>query len=167
MATAKKGMSTETKVEIGIGAAALAAAAAGASYYFYGDKGAKKHRAAASKWAKGMKADVIKQAKKVQKLDQKAVAKIVDAATVAYSTARSVDKNDVAAAARELKKNWKAVQTEISGVAKKALTTAKSVKKSVTSAKKTATKTVKKVAPKKAAPAPKKTVKKSTKKNSR
>ncbi|MDB4991761.1 MAG: hypothetical protein JWL75_6 [Parcubacteria group bacterium] len=160
MASAKKGMSTETKVEIGVGAAALAAAAAGAGYYFYGDKGAKKHRAAASKWAKDMKTSVVKEAKKVKKLDQKAMTKIVDAAAAAYSTARSVDRNDITAAARELKKNWKAVQAEVSGAANKAV---KSVKKSASNAKKT----VKKAAPKKAAPkkaAPKKSAKKSTKK---
>lgn len=152
MAPAKKanakGMKKETKVALEVGAAALAAAAAGAGYYFYGDKGAKKHRAAASKWAKGMKADVVKEAKKVKKLDQQAMTKIVDAATAAYSTARSVNKSELSAAARELKKNWKTVQAELTGVARKAVGGGKkAAKKSVSSAKKT----VKKSAPKKAA----------------
>ncbi len=141
MAPAKKGMSTETKVEIGVGAAALAAAAAGAGYYFYGDKNAKKHRAAATKWAKGMKADVIAEAKKVKKFDQKVMGQIVDSVSAAYTSVRSVDKKDLTAAARELKKNWKAVQAEISGMTK-----------SAAPAKKTVKKVAKKAAPKKAAP---------------
>lgn len=114
MASAKKGISKDTKVALEVGAGVLAAAAAaGASYYFYGDKAAKKHRAAATKWAKGMKADVIKEAKKLQKLDQKAVGALVDKAAAAYSTARSVDKTDLAAASRELKKHWRKVEEEI------------------------------------------------------
>jgi uncharacterized protein HemX len=63
----KKGQSNAMiAAEIGAGVVAAAGAAA-AGYYFYGDKKAKKHRQAAAKWAKGMKADVIKEAKKVQR----------------------------------------------------------------------------------------------------
>lgn len=148
MATGKKKQST-AKVAMEVGAGVLAAAAAaGAGYYFYGDKNAKKHRASASKWAKGMKADVLKEAKKIKKLDQKAVTAIVDKAAAAYATARSVDKKDLAAAAKELKKHWKMVEGEVTGVAKKVVSKAK---KAVAPAKKAVKKTVKKAAPKKAA----------------
>ncbi|MEO6536586.1 MAG: hypothetical protein ABIT47_02765 [Candidatus Paceibacterota bacterium] len=154
----KKGQSTATTVmEVGAGVLA-AAAAAGAGYYFYGDKNAKKHRASASKWAKDMKNDVVKEAKKVKKLDQKAIATIVDRASAAYSTVRSIDKKNLASAATELKKNWKEVQREIASAGKSAT---KSVKKTVASAKKSVKKVVKKAAPKKAV---KKAGKKSTKK---
>jgi hypothetical protein len=144
----KKGQSNAMiAAEIGAGVVAAAGAAA-AGYYFYGDKKAKKHRQAAAKWAKGMKADVIKEAKKVQKLDQKVMAKIVDNAAAAYAGVRSVNAADVQAAAAELKRNWQMIQAESAAagrVAKKAVK--KAVKKG----------TAKKVAPKKAA-------KKSTKK---
>ncbi|MDB5245190.1 MAG: hypothetical protein JWN90_295 [Parcubacteria group bacterium] len=155
-AKGKKGQSTATTVmEVGAGVLA-AAAAAGAGYYFYGDKNAKKHRAAASKWTKDMKNDVLKEAKKLKKLDQKAIATIVDRASAAYSTVRSIDKNDLKSAATELKRNWKEVQREITSAGKSA---SKSVKKTASSA----TKSVKKAVKKATSPA-KKSVKKTVKK---
>jgi hypothetical protein len=144
MASGKKEQGKAAKAaEIGAGVLA-AAAAAGAGYYFYGDKNAKKHRAAASKWAKGMKADVLKEAKKLKKIDQKTVATVVDKAAAAYASARSVDKKDVAAAARELKKQWKKVEAEISKAKTSVRAAKKSVKKTVSNAKKTAKKSAKK-----------------------
>lgn len=148
MASAKKKQSTaKTAMEVGAGVLA-AAAAAGAGYYFYGDKDAKKHRAAATKWAKGMKADVVKEAKKLKNIDQKTVASIVDKAAAAYATARAVDAKDLKAAAQELKKNWKMLQAEVGGTAKKAVS---KVKKAVAPKKAAPKKAVKKAAPKKAA----------------
>lgn len=153
----KKGMDTTTAVEIGAGVLA-AAAAAGAGYYFYGAKNAKRHRQAASKWAKGMKNEVVREAKKVKNIDQKTVAKIVDRAAVAYQGMRTVDAADLRAAAQELKKNWREVQREIGGAAtsmkRKATGTAKAVKKTAKTGVKKAAKraTPKKAAPKKSAP---------------
>lgn len=145
MASKKQG-TAKTALEVG----AVVAAAAAAGYYFYGDKNAKKHRAAASKWAKGMKADVLKEAKKLKKLDQKAVGSIVDKASAAYMTARSVDKKDVAAAARELKKHWKSVQAELGAAGAKVKSAAKKAMKKATP-KKAVKKRPAKKAPKKAA----------------
>lgn len=159
----KKGMDTSTMVEIGAGVLA-AAAAAGAGYYFYGDKNAKKHRQAASKWAKGMKQEVVKEAKKLKKIDQKTMAKIVDRAAVAYQGVRTVDAGDLRAAAQELKKNWREVQREVGAAAGKmkrqAKSTAKALKKT---AKKGAKKAAKKASPKKSAKkAPKKAAKRAS-----
>jgi hypothetical protein len=159
MATAKKGATKSAKnkknavlaAEVGAGVAAAGAAAL-AGYYFYGDKHAKKHRQSASKWAKGMKSDVVKQAKKVQKLDRAAMAAIVDRAAAAYEGARSVDMTEVRRAAAELKQNWQEIQREVGR-------SAGTAKKSATSAKKSVKKATKKAAPKKAAP--KKVAKKS------
>ncbi len=149
--TAKKSSNGQSKAviaaEIGAGVAAVGAAAA-AGYYFYGDKKAKKHRQAASKWAKGMKTQVIKEAKKVEKMDKKVIAAIVDNAAAAYQGVRSVDAEDVRRAAAELKQNWEMIQAE-------AVAAGRAAKKSVKKATKKAP--VKKAAPKKAA-------KKSTKK---
>lgn len=156
----KKQSKTKTALEVGAGVAAVAAAA-GAGYYFYGDKNAKKHRAAAKKWTKDMKISVVKEAKKLKKIDQKAMAKVVDAVAGAYQGVRSVDTKDLKAASAELKKHWKNVQAEVSGAAKSARGSAKkavgkakkAAKKTVSAAKKTvkgATKKVAKKAPKKA-----------------
>src|SRR3990167_3026215 len=111
MAT-KKRNSAKTAVEVGAGVIA-AAAAAGAGYYFYGDKKAKKHRQAASKWAQGMKKEVVREAKKLKRLDQKAMARIVDQAASVYEGARAIDRKDLRAAAGELKRNWEMGKREV------------------------------------------------------
>jgi len=145
-APAKKGMSTLKKAELGAGVLAAVAAAAGASYYFYGAKDAKKHRNATTKWAKGLKNDVVREAKKLKDLDEKAMATIVDQVAKAYKGLDDVTPGDLRAAVAELKGNWDSVRKEL----KKTTTKAKaSVKKAVTKA------------------APKKAVKKAAKKTSR
>lgn len=108
---AKKKTNTGMKVAEAAGAAALAAAAAG--YYFYGTAKAKKHRQAASVWAKGLKSDVTKKVKTLKKIDAKSVAKVVDEAASAYHTMRGVATTDVHHAAKELKANWKRVHAEL------------------------------------------------------
>ncbi len=96
----------------GIGAAALAAAAAGAGYYFYASKDAKKHRQAASTWAKGLKREVVKRAKTLKKIDARAIARAVDEAAEIYDGVRGVSAADLRAATKELKANWKKMQAE-------------------------------------------------------
>lgn len=146
MATAKKrnAKNKDAIIAAEIGAAVVAAGvAAAAGYYFYGARDAKKHRAAASKWARGMKAEVVREAKKAKKLDKKTVTTIVDAVAAAYMGARAIDPAQLKAAARELKTNWRELEREIGSAGKTA-------KKAAKGATKKATKTVKK-ATKKAA----------------
>ena len=147
-APTKKGgkkMSNLQKAEIGAGVLAAVAAASAAGYYFYGAKDAKKHRNATTKWAKGLKNDVVREAKKLKDLDEKAMAAIVDQAAKAYKGLDDVTPGDLRAAVQELKGNWESVKKELKRTTKKASSSAK--------------KTVKKAAPKKAA---KKTAKKSS-----
>lgn len=152
----KKGGQSGAMLAAEIGAGVLAAAAAaGAGYYFYGAKGAKKHRHAASVWAKGMKRDVIRQAKKVKKIDQAAMAAIVDEVARGYSTARGASAADVHLAATELKRNWDAIRRELGAstkrvtkAVKKAAAPKKAAKKSPAKAKKPVKKVAKKAAKK-------------------
>lgn len=140
MASKKNGM----KIAETVGAGAVLAAAAG--YYFYGTKNAKKHRQAASAWAKGMKKDVEKQVASLRKVDAKSVAKIVDEASKRYHKAKGVSLQDVHAAAKELKSNWKTIQKELEP-SRNVKRTVRTVKKAVTgaaSAKKKVTKVAKK-----------------------
>lgn len=139
-------MSGMQKAEIGAGVLAAVAAASAAGYYFYGTKDAKKHRNATQKWAKGLKNDVVREAKKLKDLDEKAIAMVVDTAAKAYKGLDDVTPGDLRAAVTELKGNWESVKKELRGATKKATTSAK--------------KTVKKAAPKKVAKAVKKAVKK-------
>lgn len=115
MATKKNNRATKRKVPAaGIAAGVVAAtAAAGAAYYFYGAKGAKRHRAAAAKWAGGMKREVVKEAKKIQKLDDKVMHGIIDRVAGTYRAARSVDPEEIRQAAMELKKNWQKIRAEL------------------------------------------------------
>jgi len=154
MAT-KKQSNGKVAAEVGAGVLAVAAAA-GAGYYFYGSDNAKKHRAAATKWAKGMKADVLKETKKLKRVDQKQIAQIVDRAAAAYASARTANTAEVKAAAAELKKNWQRVREEIAARTKRSAPARKAAKKSS-----------KKAAPKKASKKAVKKAPKSTKKRSR
>ncbi len=129
-APAKKGMSNLAKAEVGAGLLAAAVAAAGAGYYFYGAKDAKKHRNATAKWAKGLKNDVVREAKKLKDLDEKAMAVIVDQAAKAYKGLDDVTPGDLKAAVAELKGNWESVKKELRrGGAKAKSAVKKAVKK--------------------------------------
>lgn len=129
---AKKKMTRMEAVEIGAGVLAAVAAAGAAGYYFYGSKDAKKHRSATARWATGLKKDVIREAKKLKKLDEAAMAAIVDNAAKAYKGMQNVTPADLKAAVSELKGNWAEVRKELSrtGVAKKPAAK-KAVKKAV------------------------------------
>lgn len=127
-----KAKTKETMKKAGIGAGVLAAAAgaAAAGYYFYASDHAKKHRQAASRWAKGLKSDVVREAKKLKKLDRRQIVRIVDEAALAYENMRGLDKKDLAAAVRELKRNWEYLEREIrAGSARTKTRAKKSVKK--------------------------------------
>ncbi len=126
---------TKSKVAVGVGLGLAAAAAAGAGYYFYGSKSAGANRKKAAKWATDLETKVKQNAKKLKKIDQKAYATIVDEATRALASVKSIDQNDLRGAAMELKQNWKNVEAEI----------VRSMKSGSSSAKKTAVKTVGKV----------------------
>lgn len=151
MANSKSGVSG-SKVIAGAGLALAAAAAAGAGYFFYGHKNGARHRAKAARWAKSLHADVLKKAKKIKDIDEKAFAAVVAEASKAYETVKGVDKKDLIAAGEELRASWAHIQKEISRTTKKgAKAVAGAKKKVVTSVKKAVTKTL---------PAAKKTVKK-------
>ena len=129
-ATKKSGTAA---VVAGAGAVALTAAAAGAAgYYFYGTAKAKKHRQAASAWAKGLKKDVTSKIKTLKKIDSKAIAQAVDDAAAAYQGVRGVASTDVKLAATELKKNWKMLEREFAP-SKEVRKTVKKVEKTIAS----------------------------------
>ncbi len=104
------------KVGLGVGLGLAAAAASAAGYYFYASKDAANNRKKVSKWATDMKSDVIEKAKKMKKFDQRAYKIIVDESMKAYKSVKSVNPQDLALAAAELKENWKAVEAELSRV---------------------------------------------------
>ena len=132
------------KVAAGVGLGLAAAAAGAAGFFFFGSKDAAKHRQKASAWSRKLHADVVKKAKSLKKLDEKAMRTIVDESTSAYAKVKSIDKADLAGAARELKSNWKHISAELSRVAKKDVKVVKkAAKAAVSKAKKTVSKATK------------------------
>lgn len=143
----KQERKTEQKASrAGLGLAALAAAgaAAAAGYYFYASENAPKHRKIATKWAADMKREVVKEAKKLQKVDKVAVMKIVDKAAKAYAAnAPKIDKAALLQAAKELKAHWDDLRDEAGGAVK---TASKTAARTVKTAKKAVKKAAKKIA---------------------
>lgn len=125
--TSKK-VSNAGKTAIKIGAGLVAAgAAAAAGYYFYGSKGAKKHRKIAAKWAADMQKEVVREAKKLEKMTPGQYAALVDRIAKTYQSVRSIQPADVKRAANELKENLAAVQKETKRTVRKGITRAKAV----------------------------------------
>lgn len=133
--------SNKGKVALGVGAGLAALAAAGAGYYFYAAKDAAKNRKKAAAWAKGMKNDVVKAAKKVEQLDKKAIHAIVANIEAAYRKAKNVRPEDVGQLAEELRTHWEKVKAEATKGVKKGTRVAKSsAKRAAVAAKKAAIK---------------------------
>jgi hypothetical protein len=118
--------SKKVLLEIGAG---LVAAGAAAGYYFYASKKAKTHRKLAAGWAKSMKNEVVKEAKKLKKMDAREFAAIVDRVATAYQTVRAVDMAEVKRAANELKDNWALVEKEAKRPAPKKVAKKRAAKK--------------------------------------
>ena len=127
---AKKINKKKVAVGVGLGIAAAAGAVA-AGYYFNGSKHAAGNRKRAAAWASDLKSDVVRKAKKLKKLDERAYQRVVDEAMKAYQNVRAIDKGDLASAALELKRNWKAIEREIGSVAKAANAERKVVRREV------------------------------------
>lgn len=145
MAEKKSGTGDALKIATAAIGAVGAVGAMAAGYYFYGSKDAKTHRKIAAKWAVNMKADVIKQAKKVKDIDRKTLESIVMNAQKTYAGLKNMDQKEVARAAKELKSNWQEIMNELGKGAKGAK---KAVKTAVKKSEKVATKAVSKVAKK-------------------
>lgn len=151
MANASKKVSGK-KVAVGVGLGLAAVAAAGAGYFFFGSKEAAKHRAKAAGWSRKLHSEVVRKAKKLKKLDEKAIRIIVDESTRAYEKVKSIDRADLEGAAKELKANWKHISAELTRVAKNETKAMKgAAKKAVLTAKKAVAKATKKPAKKKKA----------------
>jgi uncharacterized protein HemX len=127
---AKKTVQKGSGVGLGLAALAAAGAAAAAGYYFYASENAPKNRKIAAKWAGDLKRDVVKEAKKLKKIDRAAIMKVVDDAAKTYAAnAPRIDKQALLRAAKELKAHWDEVRSEAGGVAKSAKKSAKKVVK--------------------------------------
>lgn len=94
------------------GLAALAALA-GAGYYFYASKDAVKHRKQLASWMVSFKKDVIRELRKLPKVDADSVGMVVDTVAKGYQSMRSVDLGAMTLAVAELKQNWEKLAAEV------------------------------------------------------
>ncbi|HEY4487981.1 MAG TPA: hypothetical protein VJB97_00495 [Candidatus Paceibacterota bacterium] len=104
------------------GLAALAtagAAAAAAGYYFYVSTDAKSNRRRAAGWARDLKRDVLRQAKRLRALDRDKLVGTIEGVARIYERAKNVDARELRRAAVELKKNWHSLAEELQGEAKR------------------------------------------------
>ncbi len=130
---AKKTVSTKgSRAGLGLAALAAAGAAAAAGYYFYASENAPKNRKIAAKWAGDMKKDVLRNAKKLKRIDKAAVMKLVNQAQASYAkNGPKIDKAALLKAASELKKHWDEIRDEADTTVKSAKKTVKKVAKKV------------------------------------
>ncbi len=129
-------MKNKTKVELE-GVAAAAAGALGAAYYFYGTKGAAKHRKNAKAWMVKAEKEILTKAKKLQAatLNEKNYHAIVSAVSAKYQQLSKIDKKDVENFKKTLKSAWKELKKM-----KTATHAKRTVKKAPSKAKKTGSK---------------------------
>ena len=114
-----------------LGLAGLAVAGIAGAYFLYGKNGTK-NRKAIKTWTLRAKADVIEKLEKAKEVGQDTFESVVDEISSKYGAKmKDISTEDVAAFAKDLKKHWKDIKSELTPKAKPA-------------AKKTAKKTAKK-----------------------
>ncbi len=101
---------------IGLGLAAIAAAAAGA-YFLYG-KAAPKQKKKIKGWMLRMKGEVMDGLEGLRDMSGDAYEKMVDKVSQKYQSAKNIDKDEVAALAKELKGYWKNISKHVTQAAK-------------------------------------------------
>lgn len=103
----KTGSHRGKKVAAGVAALAAAGAAAGA-YYFYGSKKGKERRAKAAAWVSKARAEVMREARKLQEtaLNEQQYKKIVKAVGEKYRKMKGLDSQDVVDFVRGAGAEW-------------------------------------------------------------
>jgi hypothetical protein len=109
----KKGGSTKAW-EIG-GAITAATLAAAAGAYLLSDK---KTKAKAKKWAMEAREEVVKNVKIAKKLGEKEYGRMVDEAMKHHAALENLTAGDIIKEGKELKSQWKKIQTEAKKMAK-------------------------------------------------
>lgn len=114
-----------------LGLAGIAVAGLAGAYFLYGKNGTK-NRKAIKTWTLRAKADVLEKLEKAKEVGQDTFESVVDEISSKYGAKmKDISTEDVAAFAKDLKKHWKDIKSELTPKAKPA-------------AKKTAKKTAKK-----------------------
>lgn len=103
----KNGSGVKTAIGIGAGVAVLGAAA----YVLFGPN-AKKNRKIIRGWAVKMKGEIIEEFEKAKDLTEPVYNTIIDKAQARYSKFNNVDKKELEALVKDIKKHWKAIKKD-------------------------------------------------------
>jgi len=95
---------TNKIVEIAAVGAGIAATSA-AAYILFGPEG-KKNRKAIKGWAVKMKGEIIEKLEEAKELTEPVYNKVVDEVSKKYAKSKNVDKKEVEAIIKDIKKHW-------------------------------------------------------------
>lgn len=96
-----------------LGLAGLAVAGIAGAYFLYGKNGAK-NRKAIKAWTLRAKADVLEKLEKAKEVSQDTFHAVVDEVSSKYgSKVKDISPEDIAAFAKDLKKHWKDIKSEL------------------------------------------------------
>ncbi len=102
-----------------LGLAGLAVAGIAGAYFLYGKNGTK-NRKAIKTWTLRAKADVIEKLEKAKEVSEETFHTVVDEISSKYgSKVKDISPEDVAAFAKDLKKHWKDIKSELAPKVKK------------------------------------------------
>jgi uncharacterized protein YpuA (DUF1002 family) len=115
----KKSENKSSNTGMKLGLAGLAVAGLAAGYFLYGKDGAK-NRKAIKTWTLKAKADVLEKLEKAKEISEDKFHAVVDEVSAKYgSKMKDVSTDDIAAFAKDLKKHWKDIKSELAPAVKK------------------------------------------------
>lgn len=106
---AKKEISTEQKIGMGVGLTAAAVAAAGA-YFLYGSDKATKNRKVVKSWALKAKAEVLEKLEDAKEMSADEYEELIAAVAGTYASAKGATKKDLKEFAGEMQDHWKTIE---------------------------------------------------------
>ncbi len=109
----KKTTSSNTGTKVALGLAGLAVASLAGAYFLYGKNGAK-NRKAIKAWTLRAKADILEKLEKAKEVSQETFHAVVDEISAKYgSKIKDIDPADIEKFAKDIKKHWKDIKSEL------------------------------------------------------
>lgn len=105
-------MKAQQKIKITAVATAAVAAVAGA-VFLYGTEAGKKKRKQIKSWTLKAKGEVLEKLEKAKEVNEQVYHDVVNAVAKKYEQVKTIDLNEVAEFATELKKHWKNIKSSL------------------------------------------------------
>lgn len=115
----KKTTPSNSNTGIALGLAGLAVAGIAGAYLLYGKDGAKNRKAIKS-WTLRAKADILEKLEKAKEVSQETFETVVDEISAKYgSKIKDIDPVDIEKFAKDIKKHWKDIKSDLTPKVKK------------------------------------------------